>query len=240
MLKNNNFKYPFEKTAAVLSSADTTFGNLESPLIENCPSSDTGMIFCGRKEAVEGLLYSGFDVLSIANNHILNQGQKGKEQTINILKANGILPSQNEITIYRANDITFGFLSFDLVTYPSTPLIPLISLKSPTVDILVVSLHWGNEYQKEPTLSQKELARKIIDSGAKIIIGHHPHVTQPVEKYNNGLIFYSLGNFVFDQDWSEETKKGNAVEIIFKEKEIESYKILPIYIQNNSQPEFTQ
>ncbi len=99
-------------------------------------------------------------------------------------------------------------------------------------------MHWGAEYKKEPALSQKELAHQIIDSGAKIIIGHHPHVTQPTEEYKNGLIFYSLGNFVFDQPWSEETKKGNIAKIIFEGKNIKSFEEIPVYIES-SQPQLT-
>ena len=104
------------------------------------------------------------------------------------------------------------------------------------VDVLVVSLHWGGEYQKEPLSWQKDLAHQIIDSGAKVIIGHHPHVTQLTEKYQSGLIFYSLGNFVFDQPWSEETKKGKVAKIIFEGKEIKSFEEIPVYIEDYCQP----
>lgn len=245
ILKNNDWKYPFLKTADLTSSADITFGNLESPLVENCPTTATGMTFCARPEAIEGLKFAGFDILSIANNHILNYGQDGLEQTKKFLSSSNLLYSplissnspNNKITIYQFNNLSFGFLSFDLVTYPHLSLISPISLISPTVDILVVSLHWGAEYQKQPTEEQKKLAHQIIDAGAKIILGHHPHVTQPSEKYNGGLIFYSLGNFIFDQPWSEETKKGNLAKIIFEEKNIKSSELIPIYIQDFCQPQ---
>lgn len=253
MLKRKDWHYPFLKTADLTRSADIAFGNLETPIIQNCLATETGMIFCARPEATEGLKFAGFDVLSIANNHILNYGQNGLEQTKKLLSSSNILyspltssmPSSNstslngedsKITIYQSNNLTFGFFSFDLVTYPQTPLISQISLTSPTVDILIVSLHWGTEYAKQSSLWQVDLAHQIIDSGAKIIIGHHPHVTQPVETYHNGLIFYSLGNFVFDQPWSEETKKGAVAKIIFEEKNIKSYELIPIYIQNYCQP----
>lgn len=236
MLKNKDWKYPFSKTAFFLSDADIAFGNLETPIIESCSSTETGMIFCARPESIEGLKFAGFDILSIANNHILNQGQKGREQTADFLKEAGIMASENELVVKKANHLLFGFLSFDLVTYPNTPLVETTKENSKKVDILIISLHWGGEYQKQPTNQQKELAHQIIDAGAKIIIGHHPHVTQPTEKYNNGLIFYSLGNFVFDQYWSEETKKGEIAKIIFEGKNIKSYEPIPIYIENYCQP----
>ena len=74
-----------------------------------------------------------------------------------------------------------------------------------------MSVHWGQEYQIKSSVFQQKLARKIIDSGADLIIGHHPHVVQEIEIYNNKLIFYSLGNFVFDQYFSEQTQQGLAV-----------------------------
>lgn len=244
MLKNKDFKYPFLKTADFISSADITFGNLEAPMVEKCPTTETGMVFCARPESIEGLKHAGFDILSVANNHILNHGQNGLEQTQNLLSKNGIQSSDsNNVTMKQFNNLRFGFLSFDLLTYPPPRLAVFgeagqIFQLSQTVDVLIVSLHWGNEYQKQPSEWQKVLAHRIIESGAKIIIGHHPHVTQPVEEYDNGLIFYSLGNFVFDQPWSEETKKGQIARIVFEGKEIKSYELFPIYIQNYCQPTF--
>ena len=240
MQEHKDWTYPFLKTSSLTSSADIAFGNLEAPFIEGCQNTATGMIFCSRKEAVQGLKLAGFDVLSIANNHILNQGQEGLKQTIELLKQNSIVPSTNQLTNQLTNKLNFGFLSFDLVTYPKTTVVEKVKEAAPKVDILVVSLHWGAEYQKEPTVSQRELARRIIDSGAKVIVGHHPHVTQPTEEYHDGLIFYSLGNFVFDQSWSEETKKGKIAKIVFEEKKIKSFEEIPIYIDNFSQPQIVQ
>lgn len=242
ILKAKDWRYPFLKTASLTSSADITFGNLEAPFLDNCPTTETGMIFCGRPEAIEGLNFAGFDVLSLANNHILNYDQKGLDFTQKLLSSSDILysplTSPKDITKLVKNNLSFGFLSFDLVTYPHFSPIPQISQISPTVDILIVSLHWGTEYQKNPTKEQVELAHQIINAGAKIIIGHHPHVTQPTEEYKNGLIFYSLGNFVFDQSWSEETKKGNIAKIVFEGKNIKSFEEIPVYIEA-SQPRLT-
>ena len=237
MLNNKDWKYPFLTTADFTSKADITFGNLEAPIVENCPTSPTGMVFCARPEAIEGLKFAGFDILSLANNHILNHGQEGLDQTTNLLNVNTILPSQgSKIAIKHLKNLSLGFLAFDLVTYSNTPLLETIMENAEKVDILMISLHWGAEYSKIPTETQKKLAREIIDAGAKIIIGHHPHVTQPVEEYHNGLIFYSLGNFVFDQAWSEETKKGEMAKIIFEAKKIKSYELVPVYSENYCQP----
>lgn len=238
----NNFTYPFQKTSNILKSADITFGNLESPFWSDCPTTNTGMIFCADPKVVEGFVYAGFDIVGLANNHILNYGKDGLEYTKQILESSNILYSPlsfSKVTTKQSGGLSFGFLAYDLTNGISHSLLSQISLISPTVDILIVSLHWGNEYEKKPQSWQTELAHQIIDSGAKVIIGHHPHVTQPTEEYNGGLIFYSLGNFVFDQPWSEETKKGNIAKIIFEGKNIKSFEEIPVYIIDSSQPQIT-
>lgn len=240
MIKYQNFKYPFEKTASFLSTADITFGNLESPFFKSCPIIGTGSFsFCADYRSMEGLLLAGFDVLGLENNHILNFGQEGLSQTKTFLTKNQILPSMAEETVVKkVNNFNFGFLSF---TYDKNLDQALIKVREEKdkVDILIVSLHWGNEYQKEPPKSQKELAHKLIEAGAKVVIGHHPHVTQPFEKYQDGLIFYSLGNFVFDQMWSEETRKGLVAKINFEGKEIKDFQTYQVLISDYSQPDFS-
>lgn len=239
MIKYQNFKYPFEKTASFLSAADITFGNLESPFSKNCPVIGTGSFtFCADYRSVEGLLFAGFDVLSLENNHILNFGQAGLEQTKELLTGNNISYSDaNNLTIKQFNNLSFGFLSF---TYDKNldQALAKVETEKDRVDILIVSLHWGNEYQKEPSKPQKELAHKLIEAGAKVVIGHHPHVTQPTEEYGDGLIFYSLGNFVFDQMWSQETRKGLVAKITFEEKEIKDFQTYQVLIFDYSQPNF--
>ena len=110
-----------------------------------------------------------------------------------------------------------------------------IALIRPNADLVVVSLHWGVEYQSEPEDYQREMAHSLIDAGADIIIGHHPHCIQGIEIYQGGLIAYSLGNFVFDQNWSEETKQGLLLQIKCGPQGWQEAKVLPVYI-NDGQP----
>ena len=86
------------------------------------------------------------------------------------------------------------------------------------VDLIIVSMHSGKEYQDSSNTSQQKFARLMIDAGANLVIGHHPHVIQEYEKYKNGHVFYSLGNFVFDQNWSDQTSIGQVVEISIKQR----------------------
>lgn len=258
MHEYNDFLYPFRKVAEFTSKANITFGNLESPFFDKCPVVGSGTFtFCGDYRSIEGLKLAGFDILSLENNHTLNYGKAGLEQTREILNQNQIFPSvSNEITIKRDNDITFGFLSFNL-TFGLKPQVVLEKTKEQIdkVDVLIVSLHWGEEYKPKPAKWQVDLAHQLIDSGVKVVIGHHSHVIGEIEEYvakrnpsearlsrakedGGGLIFYSLGNFVFDQMWSRETREGLVAKINFEGKNIKDYQVYQVLISDYSQPDF--
>jgi poly-gamma-glutamate synthesis protein (capsule biosynthesis protein) len=104
-------------------------------------------------------------------------------------------------------------------------------------DLVIVSMHFGEEYQASPTPEKKALAQLFIDAGADLVIGHHPHVVQPVEKYKSGYIAYSLGNFVFDQDFSEETMKGLLLKVLVQNGRIKEIEPIKIEINKYFQPE---
>jgi len=116
----------------------------------------------------------------------------------------------------------------------------LINQAASKVDVLIVSLHFGEEYQSLANERQKMLARLAVDSGAKIVAGHHPHVVQEVENYHGGVIAYSLGNFIFDQNFSEETMEGLALQIYFEDDKIIAVKKNKIKINQFYQPELVE
>ncbi|MFA5076227.1 MAG: CapA family protein [Patescibacteria group bacterium] len=254
MHQADDFTLPFKNLAPLLSQADITFGNLESPFATGQPIFE-GMSFKAQPEAIAGLKLAGFDVLSLANNHNLNQGRQGLLYSLDYLNDNGILPigaGVDFITAHqgvkiKVNDTTFGFLAY---TYE-----PIVNYSSPVLnnfdfeqlsqditqlkkeaDIIVVSMHAGIEYTFLPNQQQQDFAHRAIEAGASLIIGHHPHVTQLVEQYNEGWIFYSLGNFVFDQEWSQETKEGLVLQAIWENKKLVSLKLQPVIIENYSTP----
>ncbi len=100
-------------------------------------------------------------------------------------------------------------------------------------DVLVVSLHWGKEYENQPSEEQEETAKKLVDNGADVIVGHHSHVVQNVERYKNRIIAYSLGNFVFDQLWSEKTRRGVMLRVDIYKKGIKKFEEIGTYIDDN-------
>jgi len=241
MQKYQNFNYPFEKTAAFLSSADLTFGNLESPFFDQCPIVGSGtFVFCADYQAIEGLKLAGFDILSLENNHLSNYGKAGIDQTQKLLLENQIsFSDSNNLTIKQFNQTSFGFLSFNLTFgLDSGNILKKVRENLGKTDPLIVSLHWGEEYKTKPAAWQVELAHELIDLGVRVILGHHSHWIGEIEEYKNGLIFYSLGNFVFDQMWSQETREGLVVKITFENKNIKDFQTYNVLISDYSQPDF--
>lgn len=243
MRKLNNFTYPFLKTASFLKLADLTFINLESPFYDPCPTTNEGMKLCADPRAIEGLILAGVDVVNLANNHSRNYGQAGVEITQNLLQENKIafISHEDNFLIRAVKGIRFGFLGFDLTSgYQEEEIIEAVKEKRPQVDLLIISFHWGTEYAPEPTTKQVALAHRMIDAGADLILGHHPHVIQKVEDYHGRKIVYSLGNFIFDQPWSEATKKGLVGIFTFQEKRLVKSEFKEASIQDFCQPEFVE
>lgn len=239
-LKLKNPNYPFMNVADVLRSSDIVFSNLENPIIDNCPYGDSGFKFCADPKMIEGLKYAGVDIVNLANNHILNYGKEGLIQTKKYLDLNGIKwVGDGNLVIIEKNKTKFGFLGFNFVTVrPQDKDLDLIRNSKTKVDILVVSVHWGEEYKSKANSNQKLIARQLSEAGADYLIGHHPHWIQDMEMVGSTKVYYSLGNFVFDQMWSEETKKGLSVNLIFKGKKLEKENLLKLYMGNFAQPKW--
>jgi poly-gamma-glutamate capsule biosynthesis protein CapA/YwtB (metallophosphatase superfamily) len=242
-LKRNNFHWPFEKTADILKNADLTVINLETPLLEHCSPTESGMIFCGDTRAVLGLEYAGVDVATLANNHIGNYGVAGIEETKKVLLDHHIVPVAGELVTQEIKGTTFAFLAYNDIgapesgvpwAYPATIQADVQRAKE-IADIVIVSFHWGTEYTSTPSARQVELAHSTINAGADVILGNHPHWIQPIELYNNKFIMYAHGNFIFDQEWSSETKRGVIGRYIFYDKKLADVQYVPIQIHDYGQ-----
>jgi len=197
----------------------------------------------------------------LANNHLLDFGVKGLIRTIELLNAfdiNYVGAGKNESEAYDFKIIEKNGIKFAFLAQNGIDVIPInhcaqenksgsaclnfeklqekIKTAKQLAHYVIVYLHAGNEYTYQPNERQIKFAYTAIDAGADLIIGHHPHIIQSIEKYKNGYIFYSLGNFVFDQMWSDETREAIAVRIIFSPSAIKTIQIYPILIENYSQP----
>jgi poly-gamma-glutamate synthesis protein (capsule biosynthesis protein) len=215
------YDYPFSATGIELRRADITIGNLEAPLTAR------GTEFTGKKfrfkaspKAAAALRASGFSVVTLANNHIMDFGTVGLQETLGNLASEKILhagagenlAAARRPAVMERKGKKIAFLAYSLTqpleyfagenhagTAPGYARFfreDIRQAKS-AADYVVVSFHWGAELAVFPKSYQVDAARRAIDAGADLIIGHHPHVLQGVERYRGGLILYSLGNFAF-------------------------------------------
>lgn len=230
--------YAFEYLNERLSQYDITFGNLESQLVDlggETQSPTNQYRFAGPPAGADGLKQSGFDIVSIANNHMWDYGKDALFSTIDNLDRAGIkhvgadkdpamlyqpviiTAQQQKIAFLAVTDILNGYEKSGATDYiawaDADKLVPAIEQIKDSVDWVIVSLHWGAEYADRPSASQVVLAHKLIDAGANVLIGSHSHVPQGVEEYKGGLIFYSLGNFAFWQPFSYWTEHSFMAEI---------------------------
>jgi len=237
MTVRNDFFWSIRDIAPLLKSADITLVNLESPLIKNCPLTNAGMVFCGDQRFVQALTAAGVDVVNLANNHTLNYGWEGLQETEDLLQKNSIETTGITKAIKNIKGMTVGFLGYTIVgkTADKEALAADIAALDSKVDVLVVSFHWGAEYSRIPVGAPDDprvIARLAVDHGADLVIGNHPHWIQGMEYYQNKPIFYALGNTIFDQEWSRETKEGVIAEIRFTGKEIQDIIMHPLRISD--------
>lgn len=242
----NDYQWYFSSTKDFLSQADLSLINLESPLLDPCPLTDTGMVFCGTTKNLQGLRAAGIDLANLANNHIGNFGRSGFDSTFSLLKSVGISPLGVTNPIYR----TVRSQKFAFVAYTDIPTGPFVAKAEGDkirldiqeakhfADIVIMTIHFGNEYQAQPSSRQKEIAHLAINAGADVVIGHHPHWVQPIEIYKGKLIFYSLGNFVFDQFWSKNTQEGLAIKLSFFDSKLVNFDLYPVKLSNYGRPDF--
>lgn len=265
MIAHQDYKYPFLETAEFTASADLTIGNLETAITPGRPIQTGEMMFRADPAAVSGLTYAGFDILSLANNHTPNFGDIGLKNTFKYLHEAGIdymgagenYQAARQPVIKKVNDVTIAFLAYNdsdvvPVDYQATATDPGTVFLDTTiitedvkrakklVDLVIVTMHSGSEYQPLPNSRQKEYAHAAIDAGADLVIGHHPHVVQTVEKYQGKWIIYSLGNFVFDQMWSQATREGVIAEIQLEKTGVTDIEYYPVVIQDYSQPRMAE
>lgn len=221
------------------------------------------MIFNALPELIEALSSMNFSVINLANNHALDQGEKGLKTTQKLLEEIGtkfVGSGNNEQEawtpkIIEKNGIKIAFLGASYAAYNDDgtqmnsmiarmqhveKLQAAIQEAKKISDFVVVSMHGGLEYTREPTKLQTTFAHTAIDAGADMVIGGHPHWTQKIESYNGKYIFYSLGNFVFDQEFSPETKTGLAIQVFLTKNntrtQLEKVELYPILIENYGQP----
>lgn len=263
MEKYRDYTWPTLSIASTTLKADIAVANLESSFLKNASYEvlSGSFSFKANPRAVSSLNFAGFDVLSLANNHALNQGKQGIIDTTDILRENsisfcGIGLSEEEArrsVVIERKGVKFAFLCY---AYPDDASIAKneragianmneekmaddVKKNKNLADVIVVIMHAGTEYVTEPNLQQKDFARAAIDAGAGIVVGHHPHWPQTYEFYQEKPIIYSLGNLIFDQMWSNEVRQGLLLKMTWQ-KGIKELKFIPIKIYDYGQPKLME
>jgi len=249
---NKKFIFPFLNILDYLRSFDYVIANLEGAISDKGTKMGSKYSFRMKPDVAEALSKTNINVVNLANNHIFDYGKIAFEDTLKNLEKNNIKYFGNsyEPLIIEKEGIKIGFLGFSDflkhlevkenkigIAVVNDNLSEIIKKAKEKVDILIVSFHWGEEYKKIANERQRKLAKIAIDSGADLVIGHHPHVIQDIEKYKGKFIFYSLGNFIFDQNFSKETMIGVGVEVYIRSKKIENIYFRKFYLNNNFQIE---
>ncbi len=242
----SDFLYPFRKTADFLRAGDITLINLETPLIAGCPVTTEGLTFCGDPRAVQGLQDAGIDVACMANNHAGNYGFSGIDETRVHLRAAGIgWCGWGAVDHKTVRGLRFAFLAYNAVgqRFDYAAARSEIRAARRTADVVIVSVHWGKEYVAVPDIAPgiadddpRAIAHAVIDDGADLIIGNHPHHVQGLEMYHGHLIVYAHGNFVFDQMWSDDTRHGVVGVYTFYGRRLVGVRYKPVVIDDYSQP----
>ena len=212
--------------------------NLEGPFANSRRYTTKSIAFRFDPTLIPTLKKYNFSIFDLANNHALDMGKAGfQESKTNLTKANftiygdGYGMSDDALTIKQVGDFKIAFIGLNdtFSQLPTDKIVNLIKQAKKTSDFIIVSIHWGEEYKfLKSNKRQQKLARDMIDAGAEAIIGHHPHVVQEMEIYKNKPIFYSLGNFIFDQYFSTETQQGLAVGLVLSESGGQSIYVFPL------------
>lgn len=229
----NSPEYIFSKLAGqeerFFLGMDAVSANLEGPFANYRRETSKSIAFQFDPKLIPTLKKYNFSILSLANNHSQDMSAEGFNESKTNLANAGISfygaqysIDENSLLFKRVGDYNFTFIGLNDTNSPVslTKVKKLVDEAKPKSDFILVNIHWGAEYKDVSNTNQRNLAHTLIDMGVDVIIGHHPHVIQEMEIYKNRPVFYSLGNFVFDQYFSAETQQGLGVGLIFKDGEI--------------------
>ena len=195
----DNYNYPFENVLPYFEADDFTLVNLEGPFTEHTVPAEKRFRFRAPSAYAKILTAGSVEAVNLANNHSLDFGQIGYADTKKALEAENVTYVEDCGTAFYTteNGLKIGIYAAQFDLQVSTMEKGIAALREGGAELVIASFHWGTEGSYRPTDQQKKHAHAAIDAGADIVYGHHPHVLQPIEEYNGGIIYYSLGNFSF-------------------------------------------
>ncbi|HLZ22487.1 MAG TPA: CapA family protein [Ktedonobacterales bacterium] len=261
MLAHGDYRYPYRLIQAELESADLRIANLECTVSDlvPVPADPSTFSFVTSRKAIDGLTWAGLNVVTVANNHADGPSMAAFLDMIANLRAHGIavcggghtLDEARRPATARAKGLRVAILGYDGISPQgpfatgSSPGIAPIDLSTlaydlaaarQQADLVIPYFHWGIEYTKDPTSDQQRTAHAAVDAGADMVLGVHPHWVQGIERYKGRLIIYSLGNFIFDQDWSRPTMEGMLLHLYWRGTTLAGVRFVPTLDVSRCQP----
>lgn len=266
--EQGNADFLYADVQDLISEADIAVGTLNAALSDFPPHKGCieTFVLVGGSINADAMAAAGFDVMSVATNHIKNCGLTScgdraffdtmdnlERVKIQAVGAGNNLYEAMQPVVVEKNGIRFGFVSLGEIeslafaSEDSPGIAPLpvdfaiadenlrttIAAAKDISDVVIVMPHWGSDYKDTPNYRQLHFDQVIVDAGADLVIGNHSHVIQGMREINEIPVFYSLGSFVFDQDWSVETQQGIVVRVTFQGTEILSHEVIPVHIDGN-------
>lgn len=235
--------YLFSCIDSVLQENNLVVANLEGPItnhrsvsLGSTVASPDNFTFTFPLSTAELLLAHNIKVVNLGNNHITNFGLSGVRSSISSLQDAGVGyfgdPIEQTVAYEEINGVPLAFINYNEFEYASTASTTMAQIRAARAAdwIPVVYTHWGIEYATTAPAYSHELAHRFIDAGAEIVVGSHPHVVQDHELYAGKHIYYSLGNFIFDQYWMESVRSGLLVQVTFNSSGVAGIREIPIYL----------
>jgi proteasome lid subunit RPN8/RPN11 len=247
--------YIFSSVHDVLNRADYVVANLEGPIsdIDAVRTSFESMVFRGADSSAAQLKKANINIVNLANNHIIQHGQKSLDDTIKLVSEQGIQCiglDDPEILIVGDGDSSCALTGMSAITdnthaqqssyltFSLDSVRKKLAVARSKADKVVLILHWGDESLCQPSEEQRALASQILTLDVDLIVGHHPHIFYEIERHDNRVVAYSLGNFVFDLPWDVRLTRSGILDIEFDRLGgIEHCLVWPVHISANGKPE---
>ena len=208
----------FSGTRSLFDSDDMTLVNFEGTITESDSAKEKKYNFKAPAEYVDILTLGGVEAANIANNHIVDYGDQGQTDTVAALEAAGIVVSGNgTLGIFEKDGVRVGMTGYCFPYKNESKDISqdVKALRAAGCQIVIASFHWGSEYREDFTREQRSIGRQAIKAGADVVVGHHPHIVQGIEQYNDAYILYSLGNFIFGGNVDPDDRDAYAARLTF-------------------------
>jgi hypothetical protein len=260
--ESGNPDAPYEEVSGLINEADLAVGTLNATISDYPPHTGCvpTYVLVGNAENADALARAGFDVMSVATNHIkncglTNCGDRAFLDTLDNLRRVGILPvgagmnhaEAMKPVVVTVNGIRFGIVSLGQIEpmafagedKPGIAILNKENLEAAMAevkkisDVVIAMPHWGPEDMAVPNWIQRNLAQELVDAGADVVVGNHTHVVQGIQEINGVPVFYGLGNFVFDQTWADDHQQGVILLLKFKGKEYQGYELIPTHVDGD-------